>query len=149
MHLQLASWPGFQLADSGHEITGEDGRVRPPRVGEGGRCDILRLRVQCRPDRAVARIIPRSPSVGEVLVGPPPQQERVGALEYLAHDHPSFVVEVHPSAALEYDALALNRVRARPLHHSVNGDLRDGRQFHGLSFLSMGNTIDRFESKCT
>ncbi len=136
VHLQLASRFGFQLADGGRDVTGEDGRIRPPRVGERGRCHVLGLRVQRRPNRAVARIVPRSPRVGEVLVGQPAEQERIGALEYLAHDRPGFVVEVGPSAALEYAALALNRVHARPLHHSVNGDLRDGRQFHDLSFLS-------------
>jgi hypothetical protein len=39
---------------------------------------------------------------------------------------------VGPSAALEYAALVLVRP-AGPLHHSVNGDLRGGRQFHRRS----------------
>src|SRR5215208_4853376 len=34
VHLQLASRLGLQLADGGRDVTGEDGRVRPPRVGE-------------------------------------------------------------------------------------------------------------------
>ena len=38
-------------------------------------------RVQRRPDRAVARIVPRSPGLGEVLVGSSAEQERAGALE--------------------------------------------------------------------
>src|ERR1700704_3486212 len=135
LHLQLASRLGFQLADGGREVTGEDGRVRPPRVGERGRCDVLGLRVQGRPDRAVARIFPRSPGAGEDLVGPAAEQERVGPLEDLVHDRPGFVVEVGPSAALEYAALVLVRP-AGPLHHSVNGDLRGGRQFHGRSLLA-------------
>src|SRR6266568_73826 len=135
VHLQLASRLGFQLADGGRELTGEDGRARPPRVGECGRCHVLGLRVQRRPDRAVARIVPRSPGAGEDLVGQPAEQERVGALVDLVHDRPGFVVEVGPSAALEYAALVLFRP-AGPLHHSVNGDLRGGRQFHGSSFLS-------------
>ncbi len=46
VHLQLASRLGFQLADGGRELTGEDGRVRPPQVGECGRCHVLGLRVQ-------------------------------------------------------------------------------------------------------
>jgi len=54
---------------------------------------------------------------------------RVGALVDLVHDRPGFVVEVGPSAALEYAALVLLRP-AGPLHHSVNGDLRGGRQLH-------------------
>src|SRR5205807_1975316 len=135
LHLQLASRLGFQLADGGRDVTGEDGRVRPPRFSERGRCDVLRLTVQSGPDRAIARIVPRSPGAGEDLVGPPAEQERVGALEDLVHDRPGFVVEVGPSAALEYAALVLVRP-AGPLHHSVNGDLRGGRQFHGSSFLS-------------
>ena len=32
VHLQLASRLGFQLADGGRDVTGEDGRVRPRRV---------------------------------------------------------------------------------------------------------------------
>src|ERR1700682_2939760 len=134
LHLQLASRLCFQLADGGRDITGEDGRVRPPRVGERGRCDVLGLRVQGRPDRAVARIVPRSPGVGEDLVGPAAEQERVGAPEDLVHDRPGFVVEVGPSAALEYAALILARA-AGPLHHSVNGDLRGGHEFHRRSSL--------------
>src|ERR1700704_2791546 len=134
LHLQLASRLGFQRADGGRDITGEDGRVRPARIGERGRCDVLGLRVQGRPDRAVARIVPRSPGAGEDLVGPAAEQERVGTLEDLVHDRPGFVVEMGPSAALEYAALVLVRP-AGPLNHSVNGDLRGGRQFHGRSSL--------------
>jgi len=44
------------------------------------------------------------------------------------------VIEVSPTAALESAALVLLR-SARPLHHSVNGDLSGGRQPHGRSFL--------------
>jgi hypothetical protein len=33
VHLQLASRLGFQLANGRREVTGEDGRVRPLRVG--------------------------------------------------------------------------------------------------------------------
>src|ERR1700716_533277 len=134
LHLQLASRLGFQLADGGRDLTGEDGRVRPPRVCERGRSDVLRLRVQGRPDRAVARIVPRSPGAGEDLVGPAAEQERVGTLEDLVHDRPGFVVEVGPSAALEYSALVFVRA-AGPLHHSVNGDLCGGHQFHSRSLL--------------
>src|SRR5919106_5157394 len=69
VHLQLASRLGLQLADGRRHVTGEDGRVRPLRVAERGRCDVLGLRVQRRPDGAVARICPRSPGGGEDLVG--------------------------------------------------------------------------------
>src|ERR1700716_2715440 len=130
VHLQLASRLGFQLADGGRDLTGEDGRVRPARFGERGRCHVLGLRVQRLPDRVVTRIWPRSPGAGKDLVGPPAEQERVGALVDLAHDRPGFVVEVSPSAPLEYAALVLIRP-AGPLDHSVHGDLRGGRQFHG------------------
>src|SRR6266511_2658850 len=40
----------------------------------------LGLRVQRLPDRVVTRIWPRSPGAGEDLVGPPAEQEGVGAL---------------------------------------------------------------------
>src|SRR5258708_24564322 len=137
VHLQLASRPGFQLADGGRDLTGEDGRVRPAPVGECGRCHVLGLRVQRRPDRAVARIVPRSPGAGEDLVGQPAEQAPVGPLVDLVHPRSAFVVEVGPSAALEYAALRpACDWPAGSLHHSVNGDLRGGRQFHGSSFLS-------------
>src|SRR5918994_2159963 len=93
---------------------------------------LLGQRVQRRPDGAVARICPRSPGAGEDLVGPPAEQERIGALVDLVHDRRGFVVKVRPSAALESAALVLLRP-AGPLHHSVNGDLRGGRQLHGRS----------------
>jgi hypothetical protein len=32
---------GFQLADGRREVTGKDGRVRPPRVGERGRSPVV------------------------------------------------------------------------------------------------------------
>src|SRR2546428_4076667 len=105
MHLQLASRLGFQLAEGGRDVTGEDGRVRPARFGERGRCHVLGPRVQRLPDRVVARIWTRSLGAGEDLVGPAAEQERVGAPVDLAHSRPGFVVEVGPSAALEYAAL--------------------------------------------
>src|SRR5215216_1611241 len=138
VHLQLASRLGFQLADGYRDVTGEDGRVRPLRVGERGRCHVLELRVQRRPDRAVARIVPRSPGAGEDLVGPSAEQERVGALVDLAEKRRDLVVEQRqgPSAALEPAAGVLIRP-AESLHHSVDGDVRDGRQFHGRPYLSL------------
>src|SRR5919106_6338366 len=62
------------------DVTGEDGRVRPARFGERGRCDVLGLRVQRFPDGVGTRIVHCSPRAGEDLVGPPAEQERVGAL---------------------------------------------------------------------
>src|SRR5215208_4269779 len=41
VHLQLPFLLGFQLADGGRDVTGEDGRVLPPRVGECGRGHVL------------------------------------------------------------------------------------------------------------
>src|SRR5438445_7525402 len=91
----------------------------------------------------VTRIWPRSPGAGKDLVGPAAEQERVGAPVDLAHDRPGFVVEVGPSAALECAAFVLLRP-AGPLHHSVNGDLRGGRQFHGRSSLLAESVVVRF-----
>src|SRR5207249_8054593 len=103
MHLQLASRLSFQLADRGRNVSGEDGRVRPARFGERGRCHVLGLRVQRRPDRAIARIWPGTPGAGEDLVGPPAKQERVGALVDLVEKRIGLVVERRrdPSSALE------------------------------------------------
>src|SRR6476646_9654919 len=39
VHLQLTRRLGFQLAYGRREVTGEEGRVRPARFGERGRCD--------------------------------------------------------------------------------------------------------------
>src|SRR5437867_11778529 len=80
VHLQLTRRLGFQLADGRREVTGEDGRVRPARFGECGRCDVLGLRVQSRPDRAVARIVPRSPGAGEDHDSPLTEQEATSTL---------------------------------------------------------------------
>jgi hypothetical protein len=71
-------------------------------------------------------------------VGPPAEQERVGAPVDLVHDYRGFIVEVRPSAALESAALIL-LWPAGPLHDSVNGDLRGGRQFHGRGSLRAGS----------
>src|SRR5713226_5352207 len=46
VHLHLASRLGLQLADGRREVTGEDGRVRPARVGERVRGNVLGPRVQ-------------------------------------------------------------------------------------------------------
>src|SRR5439155_27149669 len=75
---------------------------------------------------------------------PPAEQEGAGALVDLVHDRPGFVVEVGPSAALEYAALVLFRP-AGPLHYSVNGDLHGGRQFHGRSSLLAEFVVVRFQ----
>src|SRR5713101_5525133 len=58
VHLQLTLPPGFQLADGARDVTREYGRVRPPRVGERGRCDVLGLRVQGRCDGVADMIYP-------------------------------------------------------------------------------------------
>ena len=56
VHLQLTRRLGFQLADGRREVTGEDGRVRPLRVGDRGRCEVLGRCVQGVCDRMAARI---------------------------------------------------------------------------------------------
>jgi len=38
VHLQLTAPLGLQLADGRREVIGVDGRVRPLRVGDRGRC---------------------------------------------------------------------------------------------------------------
>src|SRR5439155_12398858 len=78
----------------------------------------------------------RDPGPGEDLAGPPAEQERVGALVDLVKRRRGLVVQQRPdpSAALESAAAVLVRP-AESLHHSVDGDHRDGRQFHGRSSL--------------
>src|SRR5919202_2402487 len=87
-----------------------------------------------------------SPGAGKDLVGPAAEQERVGALVDLVHERRGFVGEVRPSAALESAALVLLRP-AGPLHHSVNGDLRGGRQLHGRGSFLVGSVVVRLMSK--
>jgi hypothetical protein len=86
---------GFQFADGGRDASGEDGRVRPLRVGERGRCHVLGPRVQRRCDGA--RICPYSPVAGKDLVGPPAEQEGVGALVDLGEERLVPVVEERQS----------------------------------------------------
>src|SRR5258708_9340071 len=88
------------------------------------------------------RIFPRSPGAGEDLVGPTAEQERAGALVDLVHDRPRIVVEVSPSAALEYFALVLVRP-AGPLHHSINRNLSGGCPFPGRFLLWRDASVGR------
>ena len=86
VHLQLAARLGFQLADGSREVTGEE--VVFAQRGSVGVVDAryLGLRVQGSCDLVVGRIFRRGaspssrPVAGEELVGPPAEQERVGAL---------------------------------------------------------------------
>ena len=134
VHLQLTRGLGLQLADGGRDVSGQDSRVRPLRVGERGRCDVLGPRVQRPADRVVALVRPPgagSPGAGKDLVGPPAEQEGVGALVDVAEESLGLVVEQRqsPSTALESAAAVLIRA-AESLHHSVHGDVGDGGQLH-------------------
>src|SRR4029453_18315863 len=95
-------------------------------------CSTL-LRSGCRPDLPPGA---GSPGAGKDLVGPPTEQEGVGALEDLVEKRRGLVVEERygPSAALESAPAVLIRP-AESLHHSIDGDVRDGRQFHGRMSL--------------
>src|SRR5207245_5206735 len=114
-------------------VTGEDGRVRPARFGERVRCDVLGLCVQGTYD-GVLQIFPHAPVAGEELVGPPAEQERVGALVELVDERHGLAVEQRPgpSAALESAAACCWIQPAVSLQHSIDGDLHVGRQFHGF-----------------
>src|SRR5829696_3473779 len=83
-----------------------------------------------------ARICPYSPVAGKDLVGPPAEQEGVGALVDLGEERLGLVVEERqgPSAALESAPAVLVRA-AEALHHAVDGDVRGGRQLHGRGSL--------------
>jgi hypothetical protein len=60
-------------------------------------------------------------------------------LEDLVEKHRGLAVEERqgPSAALESAPAVLVRP-AESLHHSIDGDVRDGRQFHGRPPFSQG-----------
>ena len=53
--LQLTLRLGFQLADGRRKVTGEDGRVRPLRVGDRGSGQVLGRRVEQYAGRADTR----------------------------------------------------------------------------------------------
>src|SRR6266542_2467220 len=92
---------------------------------------------------------PSRPSRGQDLVGPPAEQERVGALVGLVDERKGLVVEdPHgPSTALESLPAVLIRRAAVSLHHSIDGDLRHGRQLHvfvlSLVVVFLGMTAPR------
>src|SRR6266850_5157069 len=87
----------------------------------------------------LSRIWPHSPGAGEYLVGPPAEQERVGPLEDAVEERIGLVDEQRrgPSAPLESAPAVLVRP-AESLHHSIDRDVRDSRQFHPLSAASAG-----------
>src|ERR671918_136477 len=105
--------------------------------------------VQRRPDGVAARICPCSPGAGKDLVGPPAEQEGVGALVDLVEERRGLVVEERqgPSAALESAPAILIRP-AEPLHHAVDRDVRGDRQFHGRSSLLVGLVVVRATGSC-
>src|SRR5437763_2852664 len=76
----------------------------------------------------------------------PDEQERVGALEDLVEERRGLVDEQRrgPSAALETAPAVLVRP-AESLHHSVGGDVRDGRQFHVAAPFSLGLVVVRYD----
>src|SRR5215216_3456800 len=89
-----------------------------------------------------ARICPCSPGAGKDLVGPPAEQERVGALVDLVQKRHGLVVERmgDPSAALESAPAVLVRP-AESLHHAVDGDHRGGRELHARGSLLAGFVV--------
>ena len=142
VHLQLTRPFGLQFADRRREVTGQDGRVRPLCVGERVRRDVLRPCVQGTYD-GVLQVFPHAPVPGEELVGPPAEQERVGALVRLVDERQGLVItRPHgPPAALESVPAVLIRSAAVSLHHSIDGDLRHGRQSHGRGSLLLGTPL--------
>src|SRR5262249_38170200 len=66
----------------------------------------------------------------------------VGALVHLVDESHGLAVEQRPgpSASLESAAAVLIRP-AVSLHHSIDGDLRDGRQFHDRGSLLLGGAL--------
>src|SRR5262249_10494619 len=92
-----------------------------------------------------------APIAGKELVGPPAEQERVGALIGLVDEREGLVVE-HPhgpSAEFESAPAILFRPATVSLHHSIDGDLRHRRQFHGFIPVSRGGLClyDRTEAR--
>jgi hypothetical protein len=103
-----SSPPGLALrsAMAVARVVGEDGGVRPLRIGECGRCHVLGLRVQGRGDGVDARIFHRTPRAADVLVGPPPEQNAsagrytaCGAIGQIGSQH-LYTYSLSPGAVL-------------------------------------------------
>jgi hypothetical protein len=88
----------------------------------------------------VPQIFPHAPVAGEELVGPPAEQERVGALVHLVDEGHGLAVEQRPGPSAPLEP-GVEHVRpAVCLHHSIDGDLRGGRQFHDRGSLRRAGT---------
>ena len=134
----IASRLGFRLADGGGDVSGEDGHVRPLRVGEHGRCQVLGplFNATAMGSPGSARYLPGSRQRSRRSAG---RRGRLGTLEDLGDEHLGLVVEERqgPSAAVESATAVLIRP-AEALHHAVDRDMRGGRQFHGHRSLLVG-----------
>ena len=133
MHLQLTRRLGLQFADC-RRTRSPDRTVVSAQRGASSVVDATYLGVSFNATpMGWARISSMcSPGAGEELVGPPAEQKRIGALVGLGDECPGLVVARphRPSAALESVPAVLFRRAAVSLHHSIDGDLRHGRQFH-------------------
>src|SRR5687768_6694418 len=125
---------GLQITEGRGEVTVQDRRACPLRVGEAGRHNVLGPAVQRRGYRVRARIGLRSPVAGEDLVRPPAKKERGRAAVDPVEIVPGFGVEkwYGPSAAVEAAGAVLVR-SAQPLHYTVHRDVGCGRQPHVVS----------------
>src|SRR4051812_13347301 len=129
VHDAVAAGALAQLRDSGREVALEHRRVGPLGAVHRRRHDVLRHAVELVGELAATR----RPRVGEALVGPPPEQQRL-RLERLVELE---AVALLAAGDLERPAAVLEALRAaRVLHDAVERhELGHHDLSHGLSSL--------------
>src|ERR1700737_1847783 len=137
-HQQLAVLLRLQITDGRGDVSGQDTRARPPRVGEAGRCHVLGPAVQCNADRPLGHIDHRSPGAGEDLIRPPAEKERGRTAVDLVDMVPGFGIDKwwSPSAAIEAASAVFVRP-TQPLQPAVHRDVGRHRQPHVVVTLPL------------
>src|SRR5216684_8429698 len=137
-HHQLAVLLRLQITDGRGDVSGQDTRACPLRVGEAGRCHVLGPAVQCNTDRPLGHLDHRSPRAGEDLVRQPAEEERGRTAVDLVDMVPGFGIHKwwSPSSAAEA-ASAIFARSTQPLHHAVHRDVGRHRQPHVVVTLPL------------
>src|SRR5438552_17454646 len=130
-HKQVALLLRLQITDGHGDVARRGSRARTLRVGEGGRCRVVGLAVQCGAVRACGHFGYRSPGAGEDLVCPTAEEERGCTAVDMIQIVRCFGVDKGrcPSAAIEAATTILVR-STQPLNYAVHRDVGRRRQPH-------------------